>query len=72
MRSDPKGARAACREPPGREFIEPVGRTKGSLKVERQNGPLAGACLCGARRQARAGPKATDVSPWCGVNRFDL
>ncbi len=27
--------RAACREPQGREFIEPVGRTKGSLNVER-------------------------------------
>ena len=35
-------ARTACREPPlrepqGREFIEPVDRTKGSLTVERQS-----------------------------------
>ncbi len=59
--------RAACREPQGREFIEPVGRTKGSLNVERQNVLNVSAGVNVFEFPERLHLKAAEESPWHGV-----
>ena len=49
-------ARAACREP--------LGRTKGSLNVERQNALHVSAEVNVLEFPERPHPKAAEVSPW--------